>query len=62
MTETRITLNELEGLRQLISRESNMVEKAKLQKELLEKEHQYNLNYEERLKEIENEHYYLGSK
>ena len=62
MTETTITLNELEGLRQLIARESNMVEKAKMLKELQEKEHIYYLHHEERLKELENEHYYLGSK
>lgn len=60
--ETKITQNELEGLRQLIAKESNMVEKAKMLKDLEEKEHLYNLYYEERIKEIENEKYFIGSK
>ena len=61
MTET-VTENELEGLRSLISKTLDMVEKAKLVKELEEKEHVYSVQYEERLKVIENEKYILGSK
>jgi hypothetical protein len=54
MNRETISENELEGLRSRLSRESNNVEAAKLQKELYEKEALYHEQFVNRLKEIEN--------
>lgn len=50
-----ITASELEYLKIRLSRETNHVEAAKLQHELLEKETIYDQQFAQRLKEIEND-------
>lgn len=55
MTEQIVTQSDVEYLRILLTRETNMVEAAKLQKELQEKEALLYLQHEARLKEIEND-------
>ena len=61
MRET-IQPSELEALRTLISRETNAVEIAKMQKELQDKEIEFSLQHEERLKQLESEPYIMGNK
>ena len=53
--DQEITASELEYLRIRLSRETNYVEAAKLQKELEEKEAIFNEQFARRLKEIEND-------
>lgn len=50
-----ITASEIEYLRIRLSRESNYIEAAKLQKELIEKEAIFEERFRQRLKEIEND-------
>ena len=53
--EQEITSSDIEWLRIRLARETNMVEAAKLQKELEEKEALFNEQFIRRLKEIEND-------
>jgi len=53
--DQEITASELEYLRIRLSKETNYVEAAKLQKELEEKETIFNEQFIRRLKEIEND-------
>ena len=55
MTNETITQSELEYLRIMLQRETSMIEAAKLQKELVEKEAAFDLQHAARLKEIEND-------
>lgn len=60
--DNEITASELEYLKIRLARETNYIEAAKLQKELMEKEAIYNEQFIKRLKEIENESYIIGNK
>lgn len=53
--EQEITAGDIEYLRLRLSRETNYIEAAKLQKELEEKETIFNEQFIRRLKEIEND-------
>ena len=53
--EQEITAGDIEYLRLRLSRETNYIEAAKLQKELEEKEVLFNEQFIRRLKEIEND-------
>jgi hypothetical protein len=62
MKEPTITISELENLRTLIQRTTDLVEAAKMQQELNEKEKTYYEQYETKLKQLESETYFFGSK
>ena len=53
--EQEITGSEIEYLKIRLARETNYIEAAKLQQELIEKEAIYNEQFIKRLKEIEND-------
>lgn len=55
MDQEPITAGEIEYLRIMLQRETNYIEAAKLQKELVEKETLYDEQFAKRLKEIEND-------
>lgn len=55
MNEEVITASELEYLRIRLQRETNYIEAAKLQKELVEKEAIYDEMFKKRLEEINND-------
>lgn len=62
MDQEIITGSEIEWLRIQLSRETNYIEAAKMQKELIEKEALYDKQFRERLKEIESQPSIFGSK
>lgn len=55
MNQEPITAGEIEYLRIRLQRETDYIEAAKLQKELIEKEALYDEQFRKRLEEIEND-------